>query len=197
MYSDKICQSFCSDRVSCYNSGIKGKYYDEHRIMFVLHRSDSRAIKEYEHAINSLDLHAGIEDPYVYALRKSDTGRLLRWLTSYCGMTEDDVYITNLFKCLIPEDKEPRMDEYKACAGLLRDQVLEHKPRKILVFGGKPFHYMFPEISKTNTFESMISHEELYMDTPSLILNHPRRLHGLKGLERQEYFVKIRNFLKK
>jgi len=193
--SDIICNNSCSDRVFCYNSGIKGKYYDDKRIMFVLHRSDSRAIKKdlgIEGLFRVEDMQ--LENSYDEALRRSDTGRFLRWLTGYCGMTLDDVYITNMFKCLIPDDREPRYSEYGSCAELLRRQILDVKPEKILVFGMKPYEYMFPEIYKTQNFNRLKF--ERYENIPALIINHPRRLHGMKRIERQKYLIEIRNFLK-
>jgi uracil-DNA glycosylase family 4 len=196
MYNNIICTNLCSSEAFCYNPGIKGKYYDTSRILLVLHRSDSRAIKK------SIDNEIGLfsademqqEDPYRKALRLSDTGRLLHWLVYYCGITEDDLYITNLFKCVLPKDREPKDKEYRACTEVLRTQISDINPRKIIVFGRKPFEYMFPEISKTQKFKPL--RQELYGNIPAIIIYHPRRIHDLKIGDRQKYFIEIRNFLR-
>ena len=117
MFSLEKCANQCSPNAFCYNPGIIGANYNNSRIMFVLHRSDARVLETEKPVDTGLMLFNAnelpSEDYYKQALRKSDTGRLLRWMNGYCGINEDDVYITNLFKCLLPDDKNPREKEYR------------------------------------------------------------------------------------
>lgn len=202
MFSRDYCTNRCSLETFNYNPGIIGKDYDKHRIMFVLHRSDDRANPENgnNHGPQlSLDFDFGDADTnlvYSRALRKSDTGRILGWLLRDSGLTFDDVYITNLFKCLLPGDKLPTNRQYKSCSEILSNQIILAQPEKIVALGYQTFGYMFPEIAKQNTLESIVSNVELYGDgIPTLLMYHPRKLHDLKKRDQREHLEIIRAFL--
>ena len=173
-----------------YNLGIIGKNYDSKGIMFILNRSDSRALNGIASG-EGLFAKIHSEDSYVRALRLSDTGRLLGWLTQYCGISTDDVYITNAFKCLMPDDKDPKLKDYMICVDILKKQVLDAKPKKIIVYGSKAAMVLLPERTQLDVSTGI----SMIYETPTMFMYHPRRLHDMKIQERQKYFIEIRNFL--
>jgi uracil-DNA glycosylase family 4 len=132
------------------------------------------------------------EDSYTRALRLSDTGRLLGWLTQYCGINMNDLYITNAFKCLLPNDEEPKLKDYMICVNILKKQILKAKPKKIVVYGTKPTQAMWSERTQLDLSTGIST----VYGIPTMFMYHPRKLHDMKTPERQKYFLEIRNFLK-
>ncbi|MGV8171708.1 MAG: uracil-DNA glycosylase family protein [Candidatus Woesearchaeota archaeon] len=200
MFNFDYCINRCSLETFNYNPGIIGKNYDKHRIMFVLHRSDDRANPENGNKLDaqlSIDLGLGeVTNNMIYskALKESDTGRILGWLLRDSGLTYEDVYITNLFKCLLPDDRNPKYTEYVSCTNLLKNQIISAAPKKIVVFGGQSLKYMFPETDRTN-LGSIVSEKKSYEGIPSLIMYHPRRIHDLKKDKQIQYLKTIREFI--
>ena len=173
----------CSSEAFAYNPGLKGTYANRSKILFVLHRSDSRA------------LSSGGPDAYKQALLESQTGRVLKEMFNRCGFGLDDIYLTNMFKCLLPNDREPRRQEYEKCVSNLEAQVSEFQPRKIVAFGAKPYELMFPELAEENDFTSMLSKVSQYQDVPALISQHPRRIFGYPLKRRNKYYDRLSDFL--
>ena len=138
------------------------------KFMFVLHKPDSRI---------SGGLFDG-EINYDVALGLSKTGKELRLLLNYCKLDSEDVYITNFFKCTLPQDQNPGAKEYRNCIKRLEEQIEEFNPNKI-VFFSKFIEKYIPEISK-----------------PHLVIAHPSRIWALrrKGTREAEY-EKVRSFL--
>jgi len=190
MFNLDNCVNHCSPDAKCYNPGVIGTNYESSRIMIVLNRSDSRAtqaIDEGEGLFKSIPP----ENSYDRALRMSNTGKLLNWLYSYCGLTDDDIYVTNAFKCLLPKDREPKKKEYAACVDLLKEQIIAAKPSKIMVFGQRPYRHLFNRDDNGEKFLEF----ETYNGIPVLALNHPRKLYDMQTHHRQRYFKIIRKFI--
>jgi uracil-DNA glycosylase family 4 len=193
-----LCKGPCSSDVYNPNFGLKGKNYDDSRIMFILHRSDSRAVAKTssEHTLPFDYGEQNVDMTYWNALRRSDTGRATNWLLkSYCGLTWDDVYITNFFKCLLPADREPEYNEYRSCAKVMKRQIISAAPKKIVAFGYRTIEHMFPEFSKVKTLEPLVLTQHLYESVPLLISYHPRRIHDMKRAESQKHLKVIRDFI--
>lgn len=51
------------------------------------------------------------------------------------GINRDDVYIANIVKCRPPQNRNPELDEAKACMDYLRAQVILVKPKIIVLLG--------------------------------------------------------------
>ncbi len=201
---DSLCSGPCSSDVYAPNFGIKGSNYENSRIMFVLHRSDSRALSlaATQLAMPSFSGNNNVDAAYWNALRKSDTGRVISWLLkSYCNMSWDDVFVTNFFKCLLPKtakgkDREPRENEYLMCADVLRKQIISAAPKKIVAFGGKTIEYMLPEITLGKDLPSLALTTHSYENIPLIVSYHPRKIHDMKIAESREHLIALKNFIK-
>lgn len=201
--SDVLCKGPCSYSVYNPNFGVIGDNYENSRIMFVLHRSDSRAVKSLPDApiqFNYEEQH--LDMLYWNALIKSDTGRAINWLLKgYCNMTMEDVYITNVFKCLLSENMSskdilPKDLEYRSCVDVLKNQVIAAAPRKIIAFGYKTLEYMLPDVAIDKDLDSLVLTEQLYENIPLMVSYHPGRIHRMPRAESQKYLMTLRNFIK-
>ena len=139
-----------------YNPGRKGPRADLSKILIVLHRSDSRAL------ISALPMPDF--DSYELTFSRTQTGQIIVRMLKMCGYTLDDVFITNIFKCLLPNDRAPARQEYENCLLLLREQIADFSPRGILVFGEKPSELMF---------NGKKSQHENYEGIPAFVSVHP------------------------
>lgn len=64
-------------------------------------------------------------------------GQYLNSLLFHCGVSRDSIYITNMVKCLTPNNRELKPDEIRACAHWLDMELGVVNPR-IIVAMGKP-----------------------------------------------------------
>ena len=62
-------------------------------------------------------------------------GQLLDRMLAAIGLDRQTVYITNVLKCRPPNNRDPRPEEVRACAGYLRRQIELIGPRAILSVG--------------------------------------------------------------
>ena len=63
------------------------------------------------------------------------SGQLLNNLLSDVGLTENDVYITNMVMCHPPENRNPEKEEIEACWPRLKKQIFIIQPSVILAAG--------------------------------------------------------------
>jgi len=182
MLESKLDCDLCEEAFS-YHPGVKGENADLTKILFVLHRSDSREPQPRSSAT------------YREALLKSQTGKVLTEMLEFCDLTIEDIYLTNVFKCLLPKDREPRAKEYKSCIKVLEEQVTDFDPKKILVFGRKSYEHMFPEIAKQNSYKKMVMKALDFNGVPSLVSYHPSWMWSFKPKKRKGHYKKIKKFL--
>lgn len=171
-----------------FTPGIKGSKADLTKILLVANRADDR--------ICQLGL---FNHSHLAALLKSKTGRALQEILAEAGMSFEDVYFTNAFKCLLPGNKDPSRQEYKNCAGVLESQVLEFQPRKIVAFGRMAYESMFPEAAEKTGFENNVGSIIPYRGDagcPTLISQHPSKLISIISKTRYEHYAVIANFLR-
>lgn len=64
-------------------------------------------------------------------------GELLNRMLQAIGLTPNDVYITTLLKCRLPEHCTPITQQIDACAEFLQQQISLIQPKVILVLGEK------------------------------------------------------------
>ena len=167
---DQYCPG-CLNRVpDSYSEGYKGKNYEQSRILFVANHADQR--------INQTDL---FKKNHQSALYHSKTGNIIHQILEGANLTEEDIFFTNIYKCFLKEGKEPSADNYRACATVLKNQIQELSPRKMVFYGSPVFKYMFPLQSKGTKFTdqegSVIPHEGI--DT--YISFHPSRIWAFRN----------------
>lgn len=62
-------------------------------------------------------------------------GQLLDKMLAAIDMNRDQVYITNIVKCRPPGNRDPEMDEQRACMNYLRYQLVLIQPKIIVCLG--------------------------------------------------------------
>ncbi len=167
----------CSPETYSPNFGLKGINADERKILFVAHRSDSRAL----------------QSNYETELAKSQSGKILEQILSTAKLSLDDIYLTNVFKCLLPSDRMPKKDEYVACLSNLDRQIINFKPKSIVTFGHKPYELMFDD----NAFSEVVGSRTEYHSIPTFISYHFSKIWSMPKIERENVFDNIQWFLER
>ena len=72
-------------------------------------------------------------------------GQLLGELLSIIKMQRIDVWIGNVVKCRPPENREPMVDEVRACTPYLDDQIKAIKPKVIIPLGKHALEHFIKE----------------------------------------------------
>ena len=62
-------------------------------------------------------------------------GKLMNQAFKGIGINRENVYICNVVKCRPPMNRNPEVDEVKACIDYLREQVMLVKPKIIVLLG--------------------------------------------------------------
>lgn len=63
------------------------------------------------------------------------SGELLDSLFKECGLSREDIYITNILKCHPPGNRDPREEEKEACFPYLKYETFLLKPKIIVCLG--------------------------------------------------------------
>jgi len=153
-----------------FHEGWKGKNYDKLKLMFVANKPDERVL---------IPVLPGF-DSYYIALSNTKTGKNMKSLLNYCGLNWEDIFWTNLFKCVLPNNRIPSKREYVNClTNHLNKQIEFLNPNLIVALGSQVFSILFPSISK---YSNLISHKEFigditfYKDKRVLIYPHPQKI---------------------
>ena len=91
----------------------------------------------------------------------------------------EHVYITNAFKCHLPNDRKPRRAEYDACfSEQLVPQIKGFAPNGIVSFGPGPTYLLFPELKSVGEITPSVGLTMQALDRfPTYISFHPGHLH--------------------
>lgn len=63
------------------------------------------------------------------------SGEILDRLLRDCGLTREEIYITNILKCHPPGNRDPKEEEKEACFAYLKYETFLLKPRIIVCLG--------------------------------------------------------------
>jgi len=119
-------------------------------------------------------------------------GKLLDKLLALVGLKRDEIYITNVIKCYLP-DNTPTKDEIKACGPYLDMQIEVIKPKVIIALGNVAIQYLFEKfglkyypISKIHgrifAVDNLKYHLKLIpMYHPAAALRNPRLLETVQA----------------
>lgn len=81
------------------------------------------------------------------------SGQLLDQLLTAWGFPQDSYHIANIVKCRPPNNRQPTVEEARACRPLLNEQFKFVRPRVVLLMGGAAYKYftgdMHQGITKT------------------------------------------------
>ena len=94
-------------------------------------------------------------------------GQLMDKAFEALDIERKNVYIGNIVKCRLPQNRNPEPDEVKACMDYLRNQVLLIKPKIIVLLGNVAFKKILgEEYSITNSRGKWIEKKGIwYMPT--------------------------------
>ena len=166
-----------------FNPGLKGKNADITKLLFVLHRSDTRTFEYFEN--------------YWGAFVNSATGVILDRMLKKADLDLPDIYITNLFKCLLPKNSRPSSEQYQNCLKIFEQQVRTFEPRAMVVFGNMSYKYIFQGKYSKHKITDVSGQVLSYNGIPCLVSIHPSQIWKKINPELQEpYIRKIAKFLK-
>lgn len=76
-------------------------------------------------------------EPFVGA-----AGKLLDDLLGHAGLVRSEIYIANVLKCRPPGNRDPKPEEVRTCAPVLREQIRLIEPRVIVTLGNFATRFM-------------------------------------------------------
>ena len=180
-----IC-TLCWDDVVRFQKSRKGWSSDKTKFMFVLHKPDTR--------VNQNVL--AFSDRYDVALSETKTGKELVRMLKYNELSIDDIYLTNLFKCVLKGDRNPKVGEYKNCMGNFRKELQNFNPEKMVLFGSTTFKVLFPGLAEIKKHEELWGQKRFYMGIPTLMLPHPSKSSYFSQERRiNEFYEPLKEFL--
>ncbi len=152
---------------SNYHEGLKGKTYGQTKLMFIAHRPDQRVNIEVLPSFDS----------YEIALSETKTGKNIGTLLKHCNLSLDNIFWTNLFKCVLLENRPPNKEEYLFCVNNhLNLQIEEANPNLIVGLGSQVYKILFPDLVKEKKFEQRIGDIVKYNQRNVLIFPHPQKI---------------------
>ena len=77
------------------------------------------------------------------------SGRVLNELLNSAGINRQEIYITNLIKCMLPKYRKPKEDEIKACAAFIDEEIELINPKVLIPLGYYAGKYIFKKYSIT------------------------------------------------
>jgi uracil-DNA glycosylase family 4 len=99
-----------------------------------------------------------------------EAGQLLDRILLAMGMQRDDVYLCNVLKCHLPDDRDPQPDEVASCEAFLMRQIAAIKPQVIIGLGRVAVHSLL----KTKDPISKLRGEwQRYQGIPLMPTYHP------------------------
>lgn len=100
-------------------------------------------------------------------------GKLLSTMLKTIGLSDEDVYITNILKCRPPNNRDPKPDEIKACGGYLTQQINLINPDLILAVGRFSGQFL---LNQTLSLSKMRNQTYNYQGKTVVVSYHPAYL---------------------
>ena len=102
-----------------------------------------------------------------------ESGKLLTKILKAINLTRDELYITNILKCHIPENRTSVLDEQKLCNSFLLKQIDLIKPKFILVLGEKTGQFI---LNTTKSIKEIRGKVHDFHSAKLIITYHPAAL---------------------
>jgi len=71
------------------------------------------------------------------------SGKVLDELLREAGISREEIYMTNLVKCMLPKYRKPKQDEIKICSGYLDKEIKLINPKVLVPLGYYAIKYIF------------------------------------------------------
>ena len=106
------------------------------------------------------------------------SGKIFDQLTNSCGISRNEIYLTNLVKCFLPNCRKPRTDEIETCNSLYLSQEIElAKPEIIVTLGFHVTKFILNEyklyVPNRIGFKSLFGNLFVSQNTKIIPLHHP------------------------
>ncbi len=75
------------------------------------------------------------------------SGKMLDTLLQNAQISRNEIYITNLIKCNLPQNRRPKQREIKACSKYLEMEIAEIDPKILVPLGYYATKYLFEKYS--------------------------------------------------
>ncbi len=107
-------------------------------------------------------------------------GKIFRKLLKQVKIDISRIYMTNLIKCNLPQNRRPKQREIKACSFFLDQEIIEVDPKILIPLGYYATKYLFQkydlsDFSKTE-FHDMIGKSFPVDNKKIFVLSHPAAL---------------------
>lgn len=99
------------------------------------------------------------------------TGELLTAMIKAMGYTMDEVYLTNICKCPVPNNKAPSLKEVQECLPHLREEIALVKPKAIVIYGNNAIHALLATQRGIST--AIRGEWTVYQRIPVMPIYHP------------------------
>jgi len=108
------------------------------------------------------------------------SGKVLDELLKSAGIKRQEIYMTNLIKCMLPKYRKPKEDEIKACSYYLDEEIKLINPKILAPLGYYATRYIFQKygisLPSKAEFSSVFGKLFLAKDKKMLPLPHPATL---------------------
>ncbi len=105
------------------------------------------------------------------------SGKVLDELLKSAGIKRQEIYMTNLIKCMLPNYRKPKQDEIKACSYYLDEEIKLINPKILVPLGYYATCYIFQKhgmsLSSKQKFSSIYERLFLAGDKKIFPLPHP------------------------
>ena len=75
------------------------------------------------------------------------SGKMLDKLLQHAQISRDEIYMTNLIKCNLPQNRRPKQREIKTCSKYLDMEIAETNPKILVPLGYYATKYLFEKYS--------------------------------------------------
>jgi DNA polymerase len=99
-----------------------------------------------------------------------EEGNLLTEMLRAMQLTREEVFITNILKCRLPDNRNPHVDEIHACRSYLHRQIALINPKIIIAFGQVSAQTL---LATTDTIESLRGKIHPFQHKPLITVYHP------------------------
>lgn len=90
---------------------------------------------DLESAIMFVALSPGVKEDIQNKMFVGPSGQVFNKLLSLVGIDRKKVFMTNLVKCMLPQNRKPKMDEIDSCSTFLDEELLINQPDVIVPLG--------------------------------------------------------------
>ena len=104
-----------------------------------------------------------------------EAGKLLTAMLKAMKLKREQVYITNVLKCRLPENRDPLKDELLSCEGFLKRQIELVQPKIILCLGRIAAQTILKSSERIKTLRGQV-HEYEQTGIPVVATYHPAYL---------------------